>query len=209
MSLRRGRAEAVLLALAWLLPALATGAEPERPVSWARPLAKPGLSNLFEVTPAIFRSAQPDAQGMRAAEALGIKTVLNLRSLHSDAGVAAGTSLRLVDVPMLATHVDRADVLAALRVLADTRGAPILVHCYHGSDRTGLVVAAWRIVILGWPRESAIREMREGGFGFHEEFVNLVEFLRTMDVEWFRVELGISGGREAAPPVKPSAPARP
>ncbi len=182
-----------------LLQAPVARADP-RPDSWAKPLAKPGLPNLFKVTPAIFRSAQPDAEGFRSAEALGIGTVLNLRAGHHDASLAAGTKLRLVDAPILDDHVERDAVLAALRVVTDSRHGPVLVHCHQGADRTGVVIAAWRIVVLGWPKESAIRELREGGYGFHEDLVGIPAFLRDLDVEWFRRKLGLSGGREAAPP---------
>ena len=189
----RGAVLAVLL-----LQALAARADP-RPDGWAKALAKPGLPNLFEVTPGIFRSAQPDPEGFKSAEAMGIKTVLNLRAGHSDASLAAGTKLRRVDTPIGTDPVDRVAVLAAVRAVMDS-AHPVLVHCQQGADRTGLVIAAWRIVVFGWPKESAIREMREGGYGFHEELVGFVRFLQDLDVEWFRQELSLSGGREAAPP---------
>ena len=44
---------------------------------------------------------------------------------------------------------------------------PVLVHCLHGSDRTGTIVAMYRIVEQGWTREAAIAEMTGGGYGYH------------------------------------------
>ena len=44
---------------------------------------------------------------------------------------------------------------------------PFFVHCQHGSDRTGVCIAAYRIVVQGWTKQDAIREMTGGNYGFH------------------------------------------
>ena len=194
----------LLAVTALLLPALLAQADPARPATWAQPVAsKPGLANLFQVTPALFRSAQPEADGMRSAEALGIRTILNLRAAHSDDDLTAGTKLRRVDVPMRAEHIELEDVVAALRVMIDPGSQPVLVHCHHGSDRTGVVLAAYRMVVQGWSKNDAIREMREGGYGFHEILVNIPHFLRELDVDKLRRQIGLPD-RQAAP--VPAAP---
>ena len=51
-----------------------------RPANWAMPLKEPGLSNFYEVTTNLYRGAQPTVLGMKELKALGIKTILNLRS---------------------------------------------------------------------------------------------------------------------------------
>ena len=58
-----------------------------RPANWAAPLVRPGLTNFYEVTTNLYRGAQPTAQGMAELKTMGIKTVLNLRSFHSDSGL--------------------------------------------------------------------------------------------------------------------------
>ena len=57
-----------------------------RPANWATPQDHPGLSNFYEVTTNLYRGAQPSAQGMKELKSMGVKTVLNLRSFHSDHG---------------------------------------------------------------------------------------------------------------------------
>jgi len=37
--------------------------------------------------------------------------------------------------------------------------------------------------VQGWTKDEAIAEMTQGGFGFHEVWQNLVEYLRDLDVE--------------------------
>lgn len=40
----------------------------------------------------------------------------------------------------------------------------IYVHCLHGVDRTGFVIAAYRVKALGWSWDQAYKELRERGF---------------------------------------------
>lgn len=158
----------------------------ERPAQWARPESAPGMENLHRVTPLIWRSAQPAADGLREMERRGVKTVINLRHNHDDTDEAAGTSLRLVRVKMNTWHIEDEDVALALATLREKKNAPFLVHCQHGSDRTGIVCAIFRMVEQGWSREEAIREMREGGYGFHPAWKNIVRYLEKVDVEKMR-----------------------
>lgn len=77
----------------------------------------------------------------------------------------------------------------ALKVLA-TAERPILVHCWHGADRTGAVVALYRMVVQGWSRERAIGEMLRPEFGHHAgTFPNVRRYLETVDVEGMRRRL--------------------
>ena len=165
---------------------LAVAASAERPAHWAKPESAPGMENLHRVTPLIFRSAQPTAEGLREMERRGVRTVINLRHHHDDADGAAGTKVRLVRVKMNTWHIEDEDVARVLAILREEKSGPILMHCQHGSDRTGLICAMFRMVEEGWSREDAIGEMRGGGFGFHPVWKNIVRYLETMDVEKMR-----------------------
>ena len=165
---------------------IAAVASGERPLKWAEPESAPGMDNLHRVTPLIFRSAQPTAEGLREMERRGAKTVISLRRNHGDADLAAGTKLRLVRVKMNTWHIEDEDVARVLAILREEKSGPILMHCQHGSDRTGLICAMFRMVEEGWSREDAIGEMRGGGFGFHPVWKNIVRYLETMDVEKMR-----------------------
>ncbi len=158
----------------------------ERPSTWAQPVKDATVKNLHRVTPQLYRSAQPDAAGMRELEKLGVRTVIDLRDLNSDVRAARGTGLRLVRVKMDAWHIEDEDIARALAVLRRKGQGPFLVHCHHGSDRTGVVCAMYRIVEQRWSREDAIRELTEGGFGFHAIWANIPRYLRNADVEKIR-----------------------
>lgn len=177
-----------LLFLVVCLAAPLSGATPPRPTAWAQPVAARELENFYRLDGRVYRSAQPDDDGFREAAALGIQSVLNLRDHHDDRREARGTGLTLYRVEMEAGDIRREDVVRALRVLKDARG-PILVHCWHGSDRTGLICALYRIVFQGWDRAEALRELREGGYGHHEMFDGIPRFLNEVDLEALKGEV--------------------
>lgn len=69
---------------------------------------------------------------------------------------------------------------------------PVLVHCWHGSDRTGIVVAAYRIVFQKWSMEDAEKEFCDERFGYHEFwYENLLKLLRETDWGAMRARLKV------------------
>ncbi len=150
---------------------------------WAVPIEKPGLPNLHQVSEDLYRGAQPTAEGFRQLKALGVKTVINLRFFHSDRELITGTDLEYEEISMNTWHTEDEDVVRFLTLVSDKSRAPFFVHCQHGADRTGMMCAVYRIVIQGWTRDEAIKEMTSGGFGFHEIWPNLVAYLQAFDLE--------------------------
>jgi protein tyrosine/serine phosphatase len=60
---------------------------------------------------------------------------------------------------------------------------PILVHCNHGADRTGLILALYRTLYDGWSKDAAVGEMLRGEFGFHAIWGNIPEFIEKVQVD--------------------------
>ncbi len=182
-----------LYALALLLAAFAASAA-DRPANWAvRPAQKiPGLPNFFQVTPTLYRGAQPTAEGMRALEAMGVKTVLSLRAFNDDESLLPQTKLAHPRIRFNTWHPEDEDVVRFLRIVTDPANAPVFVHCQHGSDRTGTMIAIYRVAVQGWDREEAIREMVEGGYGFHPMWENLKTYIRRLDIDAIKREAGLS-----------------
>ena len=162
-----------------------------RPDYWAMPLHRKGLPNLHQVTPTLYRGAQPTAVGMRQLRAMGIKTVLNLRSFNSDREEIRGTGLAYEHIYMKAWHPERADIIRFLQITTDKNRAPIFVHCQHGADRTGLMCAVYRVAVCNWTKAEAIREMTQGGFGHHAVWTNLIKFIQELDIDAIKKEAGI------------------
>lgn len=162
---------------------------PQRPLDWAQPAAQQGLPNLYRVHGDLWRSALPDAQGFAAAKARGIRTIVNLRT-HADASTPEGVAM--LHIPLRTWHVTQEDILAFLRIANDPSKRPLLVHCQHGADRTGIMIAAYRVVVQGWSKSDALAEMRRGGFGYHPVWTNLPRSLQRLDVAAMRRELHLS-----------------
>jgi tyrosine-protein phosphatase SIW14 len=174
--------------LAALAAAPASAPRP-RPVEWAQPVLDTSLKNLYQVSPELFRSSQPDDEDVPALKSLGIRSVVNLREKHNDGGRKGFAGFQVRWVAMDAAKVKPEEVLEALRAIRDAP-KPALVHCWHGSDRTGVVVAAYRMVFQKWSRERAVDEFKNGGFGYHvRTYPNLVSLLQSIDVTQWRKEL--------------------
>jgi tyrosine-protein phosphatase SIW14 len=175
-----------MLFLTLLIPGMMLADARVRPVEWAQPMLGLELGNFYRLSDEVYRSSQPDDEEMVALEGMGMRSVLNLREFHSDTDEARDTRLELYRVPVNAGDVDDDFVISALQVIAKAE-KPILIHCWHGSDRTGVVSAMYRMVFQGWPRERAIDEFVSGGYGYHASFYpNIERYLETVDIEAIR-----------------------
>ncbi|MBI3202347.1 MAG: tyrosine-protein phosphatase [Myxococcales bacterium] len=170
-------------------PARAPGA---RPAGWAQALERPGLPNLHRVSPVYFRGAQPTAEGMAELQKLGVRTVVNLRAVHSDRDEIGSLPLGYEHISAKAWHGEDEDVVRFLRIATDPQKQPVFVHCQHGADRTGTMTAMYRIVVQGWTKQEAIREMTQGDYGFHSIWKNLIEYVQNVDVEKIRRAAGLA-----------------
>jgi protein tyrosine/serine phosphatase len=95
-----------------------------------------------------------------------------------------------VQLPYRTNHVDDADVLKALRTIRDAESkGPVLMHCKHGSDRTGLMAAMYRVIIQGWSKEEALDEMTQGGFGDNSHYRDGVRYILQADTGKLRTAL--------------------
>lgn len=180
----QAQARGPFLALCLVLSALVlagNSAYHARPAAWAQPLQVEGVPNLFKVSERLYRSAQPEETSLAGLRKLGIRTIINLRGDHPYAKAAADAGLEYIEIPSDAGQVRPDDVRRFLKIVSDPAHGPYLVHCHHGADRTGLMVAAYRVVLEGWPNDQAVREMKEGGFGFHSVYTNIVSFIEKLD----------------------------
>ncbi len=154
----------------------------ERPAHWAEPLPQHGIENLHRITPTLFRSAQPRAEAVESLRALGVRTIVSLRAFNKDDDEFRGTGMRLVRVPINTWHIrDRHIVRALTELRAAERDGPVLLHCMHGADRTGVVSALYRMSLQGWNKDAARQEMLHGGFGYHTMWRNIPGYLAEVD----------------------------
>jgi len=162
-----------------------------RPERWAKPMEMKGVPNLHKVSETLYRSSQPSADGMRNLKAMGIETIVNLRSFHSDRDEIGDTGLAYEHIYMKAWYPEEKEAIRFLQIVTNPRRSPVLVHCRHGADRTGTMCALYRVAVQGWSKEEALKEMTEGGFGFHGIWGNLIEWINALDIERIKKRAGI------------------
>lgn len=176
-----------LLLIGLSTPVFATDPVPRaRPAHWAAPMINLTLENCYRVSDELYRCEQPGKKDIADLKALGVRSILNLRRWNTDPKVLEDAGFKLLLQRMEADDLTLDDLVAALRLMRDAP-KPIMLHCWHGSDRTGSVVAAYRIVFQDWTPAAALDELRHGGFGYHEKwFPNIITLFETLDPEALR-----------------------
>ena len=146
-----------------------------------------GPANLHKVDDKVWRSGQPARYQFRELRKQGVGEVLCLRRWHSDIDEAPGMDLH--HVRMNAGKIKDEQIVRALQAIL-AADQPILVHCFHGADRTGAVIAMYRMVVQGWPRQKAIDEFMDPKYGHHADyFPNIREYLEKVDIGKIRREV--------------------
>lgn len=134
---------------------------------WAADVA--GVPNFHQVNDRIYRGAQPRHDGWSSLSKLGIKTVIDLRApseVEQREVEAAG--MRYVSVPLSGIGAPPAYKMDKILALLNDSPDPVFVHCRRGADRTGTVIACYRISHDGWDNEKALREAKSYGMAAFE-----------------------------------------
>ena len=94
-------------------------------------------------------------------------------------------------IPIYTWAINRDDLLKAMQAIQieKQKNHKILVHCYHGSDRTGATIAMYRIIFENWSIEDAVKEMKQGGYGYHIIWKNIENIFTPENVKWIRQQL--------------------
>jgi len=163
-------------------------ADESRHSDWAKPV-KPEL-NLYQVTPTLYRSEQIEKKDVQLIKKLGIKTVVSLRAFHKDNKLLDHEAITTKRIKMYTWRIRDKEVVAALReIKAAEKLGPVLLHCQHGADRTGLIAAMYRMVFQDWVKDKAVRELKQGGYGYHSMWRNILKYLHHVNVEKIRQQV--------------------
>jgi len=203
----RGILATAVLAVGCSTTAFADNAS--RPANWASAISGiDGLGNLFQVSPELYRSKQPSPKALQnilAGKPLvdggePVHTIVELLATRDVDGEVLGDSsaVRHEWLKFNPFSPNDADVLKFLQIVTTKSQQPVLVHCAQGSDRTGMMVAIYRVVVQGWSKDDALKEMIDGGYGFHSIWQDLVHYVRNLDVDALKVKLAQAGPWEEA-----------
>jgi tyrosine-protein phosphatase SIW14 len=127
-----------------------------------------GIPRFSEVNPHLYRGGQPTLSALKALAKLGVVTVLDLRA-GGERGAAEerqakALGMDYINVPLNGLYApSKKQIEQVMAMLQDPKNWPVFVHCQHGVDRTGTVVACYRIAFDFWPNERAEKEAEERG----------------------------------------------
>ena len=126
------------------------------------------LPNFHKVNDMVYRGAQPKSGGLELLKQLGIKTVVNLRNddarAKQEEASAHRVGLQYFNFPFERRGRPQGKKMEqVLSIINDPANQPVFVHCQHGADRTGVVIAVYRITHDRWTGEQAKREAKRYG----------------------------------------------
>lgn len=131
------------------------------------------IRNFGEVNDHLYRGAEPTLQGMRELRAARVVLDIDLResgaATEAERRIAQSLGIQYVNVPFPPFSAPGLDQLKrVLSLLEPDDAGKIFVHCRRGKDRTGTVVACYRIQHDGWANRRAIEEARSYGMSHTE-----------------------------------------
>jgi tyrosine-protein phosphatase SIW14 len=145
------------------------------------------LPNFHQVNEYLYRGAQPQDGGIKKLAQLGIKTIINLRDdderARAEEAEAHALGLSYFNVPLPDfNRPDDKTIKQILALIAVPENQPVFLHCKRGADRTGTVVAIYRIEHDGWDSERAKAEAKQYGLGFWQ--IEMKDYIHDYYQRW-------------------------
>ena len=144
-----------------------------------------GILNFGRVNDRLFRGAQPDELGIKNLKRLGVTLVINLRmpkdTSKAESDQAAASGILYTNVPLAGVGRPADAQVAKILSLIEAAPRPVFVHCEHGCDRTGTIIACYRIKHDQWSGASALQEAGEYGMSKLERGMRkyILDFARS------------------------------
>jgi len=162
-----------------------------------------GVPNFGEVTDKLYRGGQPTPAGFEGLAHEGVGVVIDLHSNQSEREIVKKLGMEYVSIPWHCYHPQDKQVAEFLRVIREHPDKKVFVHCRLGEDRTGMMIAGYRIAEQGWTAAQARKEMT--AFGFSSVHHVICPGLATYEQNFPR-EFQSSPAFEGLRPPQPSQP---
>ncbi len=128
-------------------------------------LEQKGVPNFGEVTPTLYRGGLLNAEGLKALKKLGMNVVIDTHAHDKhEEELVESMGMKYVAIPWHCPWPHDEVFAKFLDVVHENKGKRIFVHCRLGDDRTGMMVAAYRMAEEGWTADEAMKEMKSFGF---------------------------------------------
>jgi len=131
-----------------------------------------GLPNFGRVTENLYRGGQPSSDGLNTLRLLGVGMVVNFRDDRSEMAAerrqVESLGIKYIEIPWSASHKpSSSQIVEFLDLVRANPNAKIFVHCRRGADRTGVMIAAYRIAVEHRSVAEAVSEMHR----FHYDWL--------------------------------------
>jgi tyrosine-protein phosphatase SIW14 len=138
------------------------------------------IANFGQVNDELYRGGQPDLKAMQQLKVLGVKSVINLRMTYDvwkgEQAAATAASMAYTNIPFASLSAPTDAQVAAVLAAISSLPKPVFVHCQYGCDRTGTVIACYRIHQDHWASSKALKEAEVHGIArFEVEMRNYIE----------------------------------
>jgi len=142
-------------------------------LSLARGLpAQQGIGNFGKISDKLYRGAQPDAPALKSLSQLGVKTIIDLRMANdvwrAEPTQAQANGILYTNIPFRGLGRPTDEQISQVLALIETLPGPVFIHCEHGCDRTGTVIACYRIRHDRWSNDTAFKEAARYGLSWFE-----------------------------------------
>ena len=123
-----------------------------------------GIPNFGQVTPTLYRGGQPSAEGFEKLAHMGIDIVVDTGRSKRDETLIKNLGMAYISLPWYCPFPRDEVFERFIKITRENPGKKIFVHCRLGDDRTGMMIAAYRMGQQGWTAKEAIQEMHEFGY---------------------------------------------
>ena len=139
------------------------------------------ITNFRQVSSKIYRGGLPTIFQLLDLKSLGTQTVINLMvpgdQSDTEQRFCASLGLRYIHIPESgAFEPHYSDIETVIRLLIDPAMGVIFVHCLHGDDRTGTVIACYRMQYERMSNATAMAEAEACGMSSFQ--VLMKDFIR-------------------------------
>jgi protein tyrosine phosphatase (PTP) superfamily phosphohydrolase (DUF442 family) len=157
----------------WVTGIVAIGVTAGAALAGGRGLpAQDGVGNFGRISETLYRGAQPDTVAIQTLKRLGVKTIINLRMpgdiWKKEAAEAEANGITYTNIAMKGTGRPTDEQIKTALAIIKASPGPVFVHCRYGCDRTGTIVACYRIQYDGWSGETALAEAKHYGMSWFE-----------------------------------------
>ena len=173
--------------------------------------AQRGIGNFGRVSDMLYRGARPDAIGIKNLKELGIKIIINLQTaketLKEEQVDASNNGILYTNIPLRGLGRPKDEDVRTILSIIDSATGPVFIHCKVGCDRTGTIVACYRIAHDRWPNPLALEEAKKYGMSRFE--LGMKKFVSAFAPSLLAKKLPeptVHAKLEASAPAKPKLP---